>query len=83
MLLSIFYPHPAYDHSAQIAIYIHEDYRRQHLGHDLLTYAQKQIEDHLDIRTVIAYIYIENQASYRLLPPVGTKNGESYHRFLK
>ena len=36
--LEYFYPHPAYDHSAQIAIYIHEDYRRQHLGHDLLTY---------------------------------------------
>lgn len=71
--LEYFYPHPAYDHSAQIAIYIHEDYRRQHLGHDLLTYAQKQIEDHLDIRTVIAYIYIENHASYHLFTSCGYK----------
>ena len=71
--LEYFYPYPAYDHSAQIAIYIYEDYRQQHLGRDLLTYAQKQIEDHLDIRTVIAYIYIENQASYHLFTSCGYK----------
>ncbi|MDD1405819.1 GNAT family N-acetyltransferase [Limosilactobacillus reuteri] len=52
---------------------MHEDYRQQHLGRDLLTYAQKQIEDHLDIRTVIAYIYIENQASYHLFTSCGYK----------
>ncbi len=71
--LEYFYPHLAYDHSAQIAIYIYEDYRQQHLGRDLLIYAQKQIEDHLDIRTVIAYIYIENQASYHLFTSCGYK----------
>ena len=38
--LEYFYPHPAYDHSAQIAIYIREDYRRQHLGRDLLTFSR-------------------------------------------
>ena len=69
----VFLSASAYDHSAQIAIYIHEDYRQQHLGRDLLTYAQKQIEDHLDIRTVIAYIYIENQASYHLFTSCGYK----------
>ena len=69
--LEYFYPHPAYDHSAQIAIYIHEDYRGQHLGHDLLTYVQKQAEGNLDIRTVIAYIYVENNASYRLFTSCG------------
>lgn len=71
--LEYFYPHPAYDHSAQIAIYIHKNYRRQHCGHDLLTYIQHQIEDHLDIRTVIAYIYIENHASYQLFTSCGYK----------
>lgn len=69
--LEYFYPHPAYDHTAQVSIYIDEHYRHHHLGHELLTYVQKQAEDHLDIRTVIAYIYIENKASYHLFTSCG------------
>lgn len=65
------YPHPAYHHSAEIAIYIHEDFQGQHRGQQMLRFADQQINQHLNLKTVIAYIYAENTASQRLFSRAG------------
>lgn len=69
--LEYFYPHPAYDYSAEIAIYLDPQFHGQRLGRDLLTYVGKQIEQHLALKTVIAYIYTENQPSQHLFKNCG------------
>lgn len=85
--LEYFYPHPAYHHSAEIAIYIHDDFQGQRLGRDLLEYVDDQIEKHLTLKTVIAYVYAENGPSQHLfrasgyeqwgsLPQISEINGE-------
>lgn len=85
--LEYFYPHPAYLLSAEIAIYVHNDFQGQRLGRDLLEYVDNQIEKHLSLKTVIAYVYAENGPSQHLfrtcgyeqwgqLPQISKINGE-------
>ncbi|WP_251546563.1 GNAT family N-acetyltransferase [Limosilactobacillus caecicola] len=69
--LERFYPHPAYYRSAEIAIYIDNHFQRQHLGKQLLSFVNKQVQHHLAIKTVIAYVYNENLASQRLFTSAG------------
>lgn len=69
--LEKFYPHQAYYRSAEIAIYIHEGFQGRHLGRSMLQFLDQQIEAHLNLKTVIAYIYQENQASQHLFATAG------------
>lgn len=69
--LEYFYPHPAYHHSAEIAIYVRSEFQKQHLGQAFLEYVHHQIESQLAIKTVIAYIYAENLPSQRLFQRCG------------
>lgn len=78
--LEEFYPHQAYHHSAEIAIYVHPDYQGQHLGSQLLQFADQQIKTSLKIKTVIAYIYAENLPSQKLFKKLGFSDwGELKH----
>lgn len=69
--LEYFYPHPAYHHSAEIAVYVRSAFQNQHLGWALLQFVDQQINDHLAIQTVIAYIYAENTPSQHLFLTCG------------
>ncbi len=65
-----FYGRPAYDHTAEISIYIASEYRGKGLGHQLL---QETIEltPTLGIKTLIGYIFSHNEASLRLFKSFG------------
>ncbi|MCI5812669.1 MAG: N-acetyltransferase family protein [Lactobacillus sp.] len=69
--LEYFYPHPAYVHSAEIAVYVRSEFQGQHLGRTLLQFVDQQITKQLAIKTVIAYIYAENTPSQHLFEACG------------
>lgn len=69
--LERFYPHHAYYRSAEIAIYVREGFQGLHLGRQMLQFVDDQIENQLDLKTVIAYIYAENAASQHLFTSAG------------
>lgn len=85
--LEQFYDHPAYDHSAEISIYLDQKHQGQGIGQLMIEYVDQRIEQSLDLKTVIAYIYERNQASQHLfakcgyehcgtLPQIAYLNGE-------
>lgn len=64
--LEYFYPHPAFDHSAEISIYIDRHHQNHGVGSALLDYVNVNIARNLPIKTVISYIYERNVPSQRL-----------------
>jgi L-amino acid N-acyltransferase YncA len=65
-----FYGRPAYNGTAEISIYIHQDYRGMKLGKYLL---QKAIDEcpRLQIKTILGFIFGHNEASLRLFSNFG------------
>lgn len=64
--LEHFYPHPAYQDSVEISIYIRKCAHCHGFGRSLLNFADQQIRQHLHFKTVIAYIYERNLPSQGL-----------------
>jgi len=65
-----FYGRPAYKATAEISIYIHEDYRGQKLGKYLI---QRAIEScpRLQIKTLLGFIFGHNEPSLKLFSTFG------------
>lgn len=65
-----FYDRPAYDHTAEISIYILPDERGKGLGRRLLTEALGTTKK-LKIKTVLGFVFSHNEPSIRLLKSCG------------
>jgi len=65
-----FYGRPAYAHTAEISIYIHEQYRKQGLGRFLL---QKGLEacPGIKVKSLLGFILGHNESSLRLFKSFG------------
>ena len=63
--LRSFYGRAAYQHTAEVSIYVSPDYHRQHLGDRLL---KKAIETSpsLDLKRLVGFIFAHNQPSINL-----------------
>lgn len=73
---SNFYGRPAYNKTAELSIYVHENYRKQGLGTYLLTQAITAAPQY-DIDTLLGFIFGHNQASLALFSRFGfTRWGE-------
>lgn len=83
-----FYGRPAYDHTAEISIYIDSNYRGQGLGKKLLQEAI-DLTASLNIKTLVGFIFSHNKPSLRLfssfgfeewgcLPNVAEMDGKNY-----
>ena len=68
-----FYGRPAYRHTAEISIYIDENLRSVGLGSYLLDHALQQCP-HLEIKTLLGYIFAHNQPSLGLFYKFGFEN---------
>jgi phosphinothricin acetyltransferase len=60
-----FYGRPAYRYTAEISIYIHEEFRNKGLGKYLLNYAIEKCPD-LEINTLLGFIFAHNEPSIKL-----------------
>lgn len=69
--LEYFYQHPAYEDTAEIAIYVRQRSHRQGLGQRLIAFADQQVKDQLHFQTVLAYIYERNRPSQELFKRCG------------
>ncbi|MDH4332336.1 MAG: GNAT family N-acetyltransferase [Desulfobulbaceae bacterium] len=65
-----FYGRPAYDHTAEISIYIAPEHRGKGLGRMLLAEALAMTQS-LNIKTVIGFVFSHNEPSIRLLSSFG------------
>lgn len=65
-----FYGRPAYDHTAEISIYIDAEYRGQGLGRKLVQEAMDMTSE-LNIKTLLGYIFAHNESSIRLFQSFG------------
>ncbi|MGZ5243623.1 MAG: N-acetyltransferase family protein [Bacteroidia bacterium] len=65
-----FYGRPAYRHTAEIAIYIHENHRHKGLGKILLQEAINQSAE-LQIHTLLGFIFAHNEPSIKLFRNFG------------
>jgi L-amino acid N-acyltransferase YncA len=63
--LRSFYGRDAYQHTAEVSIYVWQDYHRQHLGDRLLTHAIATCPS-LDLNTLVGFIFGHNQPSLNL-----------------
>jgi len=83
-----FYGRPAYDHTAEISIYISPEYRSQGLGRQLLGEAI-EMTGALEIKTLLGFVFAHNEPSLRLfesfgfelwgnLPDVAEMDGKEY-----
>ena len=83
-----FYGRAAYDHTAEISIYISLEYRGKGLGRSLLS-ASLELTGKLDVKTVVGFIFSHNIPSIRLfksfgfeawgeLPRVAEMDGKEY-----
>ncbi|MBB1079256.1 N-acetyltransferase [Limosilactobacillus sp. STM2_1] len=81
--LEYFFAHPAYQHSAEIAIYIDQAHQHQGLGQTLLAYIDRQITASLPLKTVVAYVYERNLASQHLFTKCGYKKWGSLPQIAK
>jgi len=68
--LQSFYGRPAYNATAEISIYLHENYRGKGLGKRIL---KKVFEEcpRLGIETLLAFIFAHNEPSIRLFSGLG------------
>lgn len=69
--LGQFYPHQAYQFSAEISIYLAPGIQGRGYGKQILRFIDQQITDNLDIKTVIAYVYENNLPSQKLFQKCG------------
>lgn len=60
-----FYGRPAYNHTAEVSIYVASAYRRQGIGKQLLQEAILQ-SPQLQIKTLLGFIFAHNQPSLQL-----------------
>ena len=67
-----FYGRPAYQATAEISIYIDQEYRKKKIGVWLLDYAIKQAP-RLGIETLLGFIFAHNEPSIRLFKKFGFK----------
>lgn len=67
---SDFHPRPAYMHTVELSVYLHEDARRRGLGSYLLTQAIA-FAPQLDIRTLVGLIFAHNLPSLKLFERFG------------
>lgn len=65
-----FYGRPAYDGTAEISIYLHEQQRGKGLGKAILQYAIEQCPA-IKIRTLLGFIFAHNIPSLRLFEQLG------------
>ena len=83
-----FYGRAAYDHTAEISIYISPAYRGKGLGRILLSEALEMTRQ-LPVKTLVAFIFSHNSASIRLflsfafeewgkLPDIAEMDGKEY-----
>ncbi|MFZ7944668.1 GNAT family N-acetyltransferase [Neobacillus sp. 19] len=65
-----FYGRPAYQHTAEISIYIHQEFRGKRLGKFLI---QKAIDacPRLEIKTLLGFIFGHNEPSIKLFNSFG------------
>lgn len=67
-----FYGRPAYDGTAEISIYLHENQRGKGQGKAILEYAMSQCEA-IKIHTLLGFIFSHNLPSIRLFEKLGFK----------
>ncbi|WP_251551847.1 GNAT family N-acetyltransferase [Neobacillus muris] len=65
-----FYGRPAYQHTAEISIYIHEQFRGKKLGRFLMEKAEIACAK-LNIKTILGFIFAHNEPSIRLFTKFG------------
>lgn len=65
-----FYGRPAYDHTAELAIYLHQEYRGQGIGRQLLEYAIK-LSPNLKLKTLLGFVFAHNAPSLGLFGKAG------------
>ena len=65
-----FYGRPAYDHTAELSMYVSPEHRGKGLGRRLLAEALAMTAS-LRIKTVLAFVFAHNQPSIRLLESFG------------
>jgi len=65
-----FYGRAAYDHTAEISIYVSREHREKGIGRTLLTEALAMTQQ-LDIKTVVGFVFSHNVASIRLFRSLG------------
>ncbi|MCI1290511.1 MAG: GNAT family N-acetyltransferase [Lactobacillus sp.] len=68
--LEPFYGRPAYEHTAEISIYIDQTARHQGLGKQALSFVEQQLPG-LAISAIVAYIFGHNQPSLALFKGFG------------
>lgn len=68
--LSDYYPREAYRISAEISVYVHQDFRRQGLGQYVLVKMMEKAAK-IGIRNLIAVIFAHNAASIALFAQAG------------
>ncbi len=68
--LQDFYGRPAYNGTAEISIYLEENYRNKGFGKKMLSFTIEQCNK-LDIHTLLAFIFQQNEASIRLFKSAG------------
>jgi len=67
---SAFYGRPAYHRTAELSVYVHEDFRQQGLGRYLLAQALLEAPA-LDIDTLLGFIFGHNRPSLALFQAFG------------
>ena len=65
-----FYGRPAYIHTAELSIYLHEDYRDKGFGKTILNHCL-QSGKQLDIKTLLGFIFQHNLPSLKLFTNAG------------
>lgn len=65
-----FYGRPAYDHTAEIAIYLNPEFRGQGIGRELLEYVIK-LSPKLKIKTLLGFVFAHNAPSLGLFGRAG------------
>ena len=70
MSLSDFYGRPAYDHTAEVSIYLHEQARGHGLGRALLREAVR-LSPGLGVYSLLGFVFGHNTASVRLFESEG------------
>jgi L-amino acid N-acyltransferase YncA len=65
-----FYGRPAYDHTAEIALYLHEAYRGMGIGRELLEYVIK-LSPKLKLKTLLGFVFAHNAPSLGLFGKAG------------
>ena len=65
-----FYGRPAYDHTAEISIYVSPEQRGKGLGHRLLAEALEMTQG-LMIKTIVGFVFSHNEPSIRLFESFG------------